>query len=222
MIGVGAFSPLAGFMGEADYQTTRERMRLANGLPWTIPVTLAVTNEEERDLHAGDDVVLLEDGDHPLGILHLAEKYTYDKKREAAEVYGTTEEAHPGVRVIYDQGDVYLGGKITLLERPSEIAFPNTGSTRSRPAPSSSSAAGSASSPSRLATPCIAPTSTSRSAPWRSATRSCSTRSSARPRATTSPPPCAWSATKSCSPLLPQRPCRALGAARQYALRRPA
>ena len=123
MIGVGAFSPLEGFMGEADYRGTRERMRLVSGLPWTIPVTLAVTTEAERDLHAGDDIVLLEDDDHPLGILHLAEKYTYDKEREAAEVYGTTEAAHPGVRVVYDQGDVYLGGKITLLDRPKDIPF---------------------------------------------------------------------------------------------------
>ena len=110
-------------MGEADYRATRERMRLANGLPWTIPVTLAVTKEEERDLHAGDDIVLLEDGDRPLCILHLAEKYPYDKEREAAEVYGTTEAAHPGVRVIYDQGDVHLGGKITLLDRPRDLPF---------------------------------------------------------------------------------------------------
>ena len=123
MIGVGAFSPLEGFMGEADYRGTRERMRLANGLPWTIPVTLSATKEKERELHAGDDIVLMEDGDRPLGILHLAEKFTYDKEREAAEVYGTTEAAHPGVRVVYDQGDIYLGGKITLLERPKEIPF---------------------------------------------------------------------------------------------------
>jgi sulfate adenylyltransferase len=123
MIGVGAFSPLEGFMGQADYNGTRERMRLANGLPWTIPVTLAVTKEEERNLHPGNDIALLEDDDHPLGILHLAEKYSPDKEREAAEVYGTTEAAHPGVQAIYEMGPVYLGGKITLLDRPREIAF---------------------------------------------------------------------------------------------------
>ena len=123
MIGVGAFSPLEGFMREADYHAARDRMRLANGLPWTIPVTLAVTKEEERDLHAGDDVLLVEDGGRPLGVLHLAEKYTYDKEREAAEVYRTTDAAHPGVAVIYEQGEVYLGGKITLLDRPSEMPF---------------------------------------------------------------------------------------------------
>ena len=122
MIGVGAFSPLEGFMGEGDYTSTRERMRLTNGLPWTIPVTLAVSKDEERDLHAGDEVALFE-GDRPLGILHLAEKYTPDKEREAAEVYGTKEAAHPGVRAVYDQGEVYLGGKITLLDRPKDIPF---------------------------------------------------------------------------------------------------
>ena len=75
MIGVGAFSPLEGFMGEGDYQATRERMRLGNGLPWTIPVTLAVTREEERDFHAGDDIVLLEDEACVAAMLEFQQRY---------------------------------------------------------------------------------------------------------------------------------------------------
>ncbi len=123
MIAIGTFSPLEGFMGEADYDSVVSRMRLANNLPWTIPVTLAVTDEEERQFHPGDDVALVEDGGKPLAILHLAEKYRPDKQREANEVYRTTEEAHPGVRAVYAQGPVVLGGKITALDRPSVIEF---------------------------------------------------------------------------------------------------
>ncbi|MGH7857667.1 MAG: sulfate adenylyltransferase [Candidatus Binatia bacterium] len=123
MIAIGAFSPLEGFMGEADYDSVVERMRLGSHLPWTIPVTLAVTAEEEKLYHGGDDVALVEEGGKPLAVLHLAEKYRPDKKREAAEVYRTVEEAHPGVKAVYDQGEVYLGGKVTALDRPSVIEF---------------------------------------------------------------------------------------------------
>jgi sulfate adenylyltransferase len=123
MIAIGAFSPLEGFLGETDYESVVARMRLANGLPWTIPVTLAVTAAEERRYNPGSDVALVEEGGKPLAIFHLAEKYRPDKKREALEVYRTTEEAHPGVKAVYDQGEFYLGGKVTALDRPSDIEF---------------------------------------------------------------------------------------------------
>ena len=123
MIAIGAFSPLEGFLSEADYESVVTNMRLANDLPWTIPVTLAVTASEERNCRPGDDVALVEEGGRPLAVLHLAEKYRPDKKREAQEVYRTTEAAHPGVKAVYDQGEFYLGGKVTVLDRPSEIEF---------------------------------------------------------------------------------------------------
>jgi sulfate adenylyltransferase len=125
MIAIGTFSPLEGFMGEVDYESVVARMRLASGLPWTIPVTLAVSADEERSYQPGSEVALVEEGGKPLAILHLAEKYRPDKKREATEVYRTTEEAHPGVKAVYDQGEIYLGGKVTVLDRPSEIEFPS-------------------------------------------------------------------------------------------------
>jgi len=123
MIAVGAFSPLEGFMGEADYAAVVDTMRLANGLPWTIPVTIAVTTDESARYHAGDDIALVEPAGKALAILHLKETYRPDKRREAAEVYRTTEDAHPGVKAVYEQGEVYLGGTVTALERPSEIEF---------------------------------------------------------------------------------------------------
>jgi len=136
MIAIGAFSPLEGFMGRDDYDAVVTRMRLTSGLPWTIPVTLAVTANEAKHYRPGDDVALVEEGGKPLAILHLAETYRPDKQREASEVYRTTEEAHPGVKAIYEMGDLYLGGKVTALDRPSEIEFQehrlDPGETRAR------------------------------------------------------------------------------------------
>jgi len=123
MIAVGAFSPLTGFMGEADYLSVVSRMRLAKGLAWTMPVTLAVPQAEEARYKVSDDVALVEDGGRPLAVLHLEEKYRPDKRREAAEVYRTTDPAHPGVQAVYAQGEVYLGGPVTALDRPSETEF---------------------------------------------------------------------------------------------------
>lgn len=124
MIAVGAFSPLTGFMGWEDYRRVVQEMRLHSGLPWAIPITLPVSQEDAASLREGQDVALREPGGHLLGILHLVEKYTYDKRAEAQHVYRTTEEAHPGVARLYAQGDVLLAGDIELLNRPSQIEFP--------------------------------------------------------------------------------------------------
>jgi sulfate adenylyltransferase len=122
LIANGAYSPLEGFMGEADYVSVRDRMRLANGVLWSLPITLAVTADEARALRTGRDVALYQGG-HLLGVLHLAEKYRRDVAREAEQVYRTTDEAHPGVRALYSEGEWLLGGRISLLKRPEHPAF---------------------------------------------------------------------------------------------------
>ncbi len=122
MIATGAYSPLEGFMGEADYHTVVSGMRLANGVAWSIPITLPVSSEQADRLREGADVALYQE-DHLLGVLHLAEKFTYDREREAELVYRTTDGAHPGVRSLYDQGNWLLGGRITLLNRPRNLPF---------------------------------------------------------------------------------------------------
>ncbi len=122
MIAIGAFSPLDGFLSYSNYQSVVRSMCLANGVAWTIPITLAVSDEEAKRLRAGTDVALYE-GDHLLGVLHLAEKFTCDKKREAELVYRTTDEAHAGVRVLYAQGDWRLSGRISLVNRPRNPTF---------------------------------------------------------------------------------------------------
>ena len=124
MIAVGALSPLTGFIGQADYQSVVENMRLSNGLVWAIPITLAASLEEAKLLREGEDVALLEPGGLPLGILHLREKFGYDKKKEAANIYRTTDEAHPGVARLYAQGETLLAGDVDLVNRPSHVEFP--------------------------------------------------------------------------------------------------
>ncbi|MFQ5585969.1 MAG: sulfate adenylyltransferase [Thermodesulfobacteriota bacterium] len=118
MIAIGAFSPLEGFMCRDDYHSVIDNMKLGNGLPWTIPVTLSVSEEEASELSEGSDVALKDCKGDLLGILHLEEKYPHDQEKEALEVYGTTEDAHPGVRKIYEMGDFLLGGKISVINRP--------------------------------------------------------------------------------------------------------
>jgi sulfate adenylyltransferase len=125
MIAVGAFSPLTGFMAKADYDSVIDTMRLGNGLPWSIPVTLPVPEGDETaaGLDEGAEIALM-DGDHLMGIMTVAEKFKADKEREAREVYKTTEEAHPGVARLYRQGDWLLGGEVFMLNGPKEIEFP--------------------------------------------------------------------------------------------------
>ncbi|NJL97613.1 MAG: sulfate adenylyltransferase [Synechococcaceae cyanobacterium SM2_3_2] len=125
MIAIGGFSPLTGFMGKADYVSVVNTMRFANGLPWSIPITLPVDPSVADGLVIGQQIGLLSATGSAIGVLQLSEKFTYDKEQEAQQVYGTTEVAHPGVKVIYDQGSVYLAGEITLLQRDPHPLFPD-------------------------------------------------------------------------------------------------
>ncbi|HSR29042.1 MAG TPA: sulfate adenylyltransferase [Anaerolineae bacterium] len=123
MIAVGAFSPLVGFMTKADYDGVIDDMRLSNGLPWSIPVTLPVGDETAADLKEGQEIALFH-GDNLMGILTIAEKYPADKEREAREVYKTTEQAHPGVARLYRHGNWLLGGEVFMLNGPQNAEFP--------------------------------------------------------------------------------------------------
>ena len=118
MIAIGAYSPLKGFMHRADYERVVEEMRLSNGLVWSVPVTLAVSEEQARSLREGQEVALCE-GERPLAVMVIDEIYPYDKRKEAREVYRTTEEAHPGVARLYAQGDYLLGGEFWLFDWPT-------------------------------------------------------------------------------------------------------
>lgn len=125
MIAVGALSPFEGFMRSSEYKGVIDLMRLPNGLPWTIPITLAIAREESNRYREGNDVALYGQGDYLLGVLHLEEKYHCDKEKEAAAVLKTTDQSHPGVQYLNASGDTCLGGKISLLNRPRHEHFLN-------------------------------------------------------------------------------------------------
>lgn len=124
LIAIGGFSPLTGFMEQADYQRVVNEMHLANGLPWSIPITLSVTEEEAEPLKEGMLVRLDDALGRFVGVLQLTQKYTYDKVHEALYVYRTNEEKHPGVKVVYRQGPVNLAGPVWLLQRDPNPRFP--------------------------------------------------------------------------------------------------
>ena len=118
MLASGALSPLEGFMGEDDYESVLETMRLANGTPWALPVCLAV-DEAPR----GDTVALADEQGRIRAVLEVMSVYTYIKEREAEAAFRTTDAAHPGVERLYGQRSLYLSGPVTVFER-AEPAFP--------------------------------------------------------------------------------------------------
>ena len=124
MIAIGGFSPLTGFMNQQDYDRVVAQMRLANGTVWSIPITLSVSEEVAASLTEGGLVRLDNPEGRFIGILELSQKYRYDKKREAINVYRTDDEKHPGVQVVYNQGPVNLAGDVWLLERDPHPYFP--------------------------------------------------------------------------------------------------
>ena len=124
MIAIGALSPLKGFMNEADYRSVVKQMRLSNGLPWSVPITLSVTEAVADTLKEGTLVRLDTPAGDFAGILELAEKYRYSKEEEALNVYRTDDLKHPGVQVVDQSGPVNLAGEVWLLERELDVRFP--------------------------------------------------------------------------------------------------
>lgn len=124
MIAIGALSPLKGFMNEADYRSVVKEMRLGNGLPWSVPITLSVSEAVADTLTEGTLVRLDSPAGEFVGILELSEKYRYSKEAEAINVYRTDDLKHPGVQVVDKAGPVNLAGEVWLLERELDVRFP--------------------------------------------------------------------------------------------------
>jgi sulfate adenylyltransferase len=124
MISTGVFSPLEGFMQREEYESVVEDMRLANGLAWSLPVTLATNEDTASTLIEGSEVALIDGDGEPMATMLLRERYRYDKEREGRMVYRTTDQDHPGVAALYRQGEVLLGGEVTLLQPPDRGRFP--------------------------------------------------------------------------------------------------
>jgi sulfate adenylyltransferase len=123
MILNGGFSPLEGFLTQKDYDSVVENIRLANGLVWSLPITLDVSREQAAKFQTGERVVLTDDYDYELAILTIEDKYTPDKQLEADKVFGGDAE-HPAIQYLFQQaGDVYLGGALDAIRLPSHYDY---------------------------------------------------------------------------------------------------
>lgn len=120
MLANGAYSPLRGFMTQVDYQSVVNTMHLANGLPWSIPITLSVSKEQAASISVGASVALVSEQGVLQAVLRVEEKFPYDRQHEAQQVYRTTEEAHPGVAAVYRQEEVLLGGPVRVVNLPTQ------------------------------------------------------------------------------------------------------
>ncbi len=122
MLGIGAFTPLEGFMGQADWRSVCDEYRLADGTFWPIPITLSTTQEEAGRIREGQAVALADaETGELMAILTVSEKYEIDRAHECRQVFRTTDPAHPGVTTVMAQGDVNLAGPVQVL---SEGPYP--------------------------------------------------------------------------------------------------
>jgi sulfate adenylyltransferase len=123
MISSGVFSPLTGFMVRKDYESVVETMRLSNGLVWSMPITLSASEDEAGSI--GEEIALTDGDGQVVATMLIEGRYSYDKEREASEVYRTTDPEHPGVAALNRQGETLLGGEVTLLvDEPNPRPFP--------------------------------------------------------------------------------------------------
>ncbi|MEN2750866.1 sulfate adenylyltransferase [Psychrobacter sp. FBL11] len=125
MLGIGGFTPLNGFMNQADWQGVVDDMRLQSGdnagLFWPIPITLSAPKATADSLNHGDKVALVAQDNEIMGILTVEETYTIDKEHECQQVFTTTDSEHPGVQQVLNQGEVNIAGRVEVL---SEGEFP--------------------------------------------------------------------------------------------------
>jgi pyruvate kinase len=115
-ISVGTYSPLEGFMDQEDFLSVLTSMRLANGVVWPLPIVLDVSEEKASELSIGEVVALSDEQGDVMALLHLSDKYHFDKKHMARNIYGTDSIEHPGVKMVYDMQPVLVAGKIDLIK----------------------------------------------------------------------------------------------------------
>lgn len=124
LIGIGAFSPLTGFLEEADYKSVVDRMRLADGTVWSIPIVLPVAISLSERLVIGERVALVgEDDQIVYGILDVRSVYQVDQRKEAIQVFKTDDHEHPGVQKLFSRPNRYVGGPVHVLNRPKPKKF---------------------------------------------------------------------------------------------------
>lgn len=123
LLGVGAMTPLPGFMGLADYRSVLDEMVLADGTTFGLPITLPVPDEEAKTLEEGQEVALCDAAGTVRGSLIVQEVFTRNRALEAMKVFGTTSEEHPAVQLLAESSDTCVGGPIQLVERPADSRF---------------------------------------------------------------------------------------------------
>jgi sulfate adenylyltransferase len=123
MLGIGAFTPLDGFMGRADWQSVCDEFRLADGTFWPIPITLSAGREDADRIAEGQDIALVDrESDEVMATMAVGEKYSIDRAHECRQVFGSVDPAHPGVASVMRQGEVNLAGPVIVL---SEGGYPH-------------------------------------------------------------------------------------------------
>ena len=123
MLAIGGFSPLDGFMAKDDYESVLRQMRLANGLPWSLPITLAISADVAASLKGKSRVALADGTGQRLAVLTVKEIFPYDREVEARLVFRTAEQAHPGVAYLRSRGDWLIGGTVEVFRRPGNGNF---------------------------------------------------------------------------------------------------
>jgi sulfate adenylyltransferase len=122
MLAMGAYTPLAGFMGAADWRGVCIDMKMTDGLFWPIPITLSAAQDLADSIGIEEEVALVDgESGEIMGVMEVTEKYVIDRDLECEHVYRTTDEKHPGVQKVLEQGPVNLGGRVTAL---SEGVYP--------------------------------------------------------------------------------------------------
>ena len=115
MIAIGAFSPLTGFLGQADFQSVCKDMRLADGTVWPIPITLAINDDVKATLKQGGQAALVHADGTLMAVINIQEIYPHDTKLEIPNVFGTEDAAHPGAKAVMDEGSWLVGGPIDVI-----------------------------------------------------------------------------------------------------------
>ena len=123
LIGIGAYSPIDGFLNKDDYESVVKDMRLASGVVWSIPITLPVDPAVAQTLETGEEVKLVQNGT-VYGTLTVGDIYEPNKEEEAVNVYGTNDKAHPGIAKLFERPSFYVGGSVKLIKK-SEKPFPS-------------------------------------------------------------------------------------------------
>ncbi|BAY82670.1 sulfate adenylyltransferase [Calothrix parasitica NIES-267] len=114
-IATGVYSPLEGFVNKQEYNSIVRDMRLPNGLAWSIPVTLQIPESEAEQYKLDSEIALAHPNGEILAVMTVNSKFKPNQRFEAQQVYRTSEEAHPGVKAMLQEGNVYLGGPIKLI-----------------------------------------------------------------------------------------------------------